>query len=509
MISFIARRLLVSLPILVASTMLVFLLVTLAGDPAAQIAESGRPNAEQLAAQMRANLNLDAPLIERYFDWLAGVIPIGFDGSFPFVTWQGIDFGLTREGQSVNVLLQQRLTTSLRLVLFAVAMAIVLGMIIGIISAVRQYSVIDYASTLWAFLCFSLPVFWLAVMLKEYGAIKFNDFLENPGISNVGVVVVALLSGLVIAGLAGGTWRRRAVAASVGAIASFASLAIIDATDWMQNPGLAPIARIIGAAIIGVIAAGAFAPLSNRRVLAVSLASAGVAVVGAFLLHGWISDPSWWQVGVMLVLTIASGVLVGSLAGVIDRRDGMKAAVAAGIGVGLIVGLDEFISAWSPGRTIGTIGPQTPNLVGGYWERLVDYFGHQILPSLALMLIGFATFMRFTRASMLDTLKSDYVRTAKAKGLPVVQVVLRHAFRTALIPVVTVATLSFAQVIEGAVITETVFGWRGMGLLFVDGLTNVDPYPVLGFLLVVSVSIIVMNAIADLLYASLDPRIRR
>ena len=100
---------------------------------------------------------------------------------------------------------------------------------------------------------------------------------------------------------------------------------------------------------------------------------------------------------------------------------------------------------------------------------MIDYVGHQILPSLALMLIGFATFMRFTRASMLETLNSDYVRTAKAKGLPATQVVLRHAFRTALIPVMTVATISFATVIEGAVITETVFGWQGMGRLFVDG----------------------------------------
>ena len=140
---------------------------------------------------------------------------------------------------------------------------------------------------------------------------------------------------------------------------------------------------------------------------------------------------------------------------------------------------------------------------------MVDYAGHQILPSLALALIGFATFMRFTRSSMLDTLKSDYVRTAKAKGLPATQVVMRHAFRTALIPVMTVITISFATVIDGAVITEQVFGWKGMGTLFIDGLRDIDPYPVMGFLVITSISIILLNAIADIMYAYLDPRIRR
>jgi peptide/nickel transport system permease protein len=179
------------------------------------------------------------------------------------------------------------------------------------------------------------------------------------------------------------------------------------------------------------------------------------------------------------------------------------------VGVGIIVCFDQFISAWSPGRTIATIGPQTPNLTGPFWFRMIDYAGHQILPSLALALIGFATFMRFTRSSMLETLKSDYVRTAKAKGLPGTQVIMRHAFRTALIPVMTVVTISIATIIEGAVITERVFAWQGMGSLFIDGLNDVDPYPVMGFLLVTSIVIIFMNAVADIMYAYLDPRIRR
>jgi peptide/nickel transport system permease protein len=202
--------------------------------------------------------------------------------------------------------------------------------------------------------------------------------------------------------------------------------------------------------------------------------------------------------------------VVGSVVGgEVDRRPAVSAGIWATLGVGLIVVFDQFISAWSPGRTIATIGPQSPNLEGPFWYRMIDYAGHQILPSLSLALIGFATFMRFTRASMLETLKSDYVRTAKAKGLPGTQVIMRHAFRTALIPVMTVVTISIATIIEGAVITERVFAWKGMGSLFIEGLTNVDPYPVMGFLLITSIVIIFMNAVADIMYAYLDPRIRR
>ena len=141
---------------------------------------------------------------------------------------------------------------------------------------------------------------------------------------------------------------------------------------------------------------------------------------------------------------------------------------------------------------------------------MIDYAGHQILPSLALALIGFATFMRFTRSSMLETLKSDYVRTAKAKGLPGTQVIMRHAFRTALIPVMTVVTISVATIIEGAVITERVFAWQGMGSLFIDGLQRRRPVPGDGLpVRSTSIVIIFMNAVADIMYAYLDPRIRR
>ncbi len=509
MFIFILRRLVISLPILLASSLLVFFLVTLSGDPLAEFRQSSSPDAPQRMAQMRQTLGLDKPFFSRYFDWLGGVVPLRFRAHPVFLEWKGFDFGTTRGGQDVSALLQQALLTSLRLVLLATVMAVLLGLAIGIITAARQYSMIDYSSTLVAFLCFSLPVFWLAVLLKEFGAIKFNDFLESPGFSVTAIVILTVATSLMAASLVGGTGTRRAVGAAIAAGGSGGLLLLADATDWLSNPGISLPVLVVLAAGLGVIAAISFAPLSNRRVLVAGVGAAVAGLVGAVLFDDWVSDPNWMRLVLLLAMAVALGALIGSAAGQVDRRDGVKAGMMATVLLALVVGFDEFISAWNPGRTIGTIGPQTPNLSGSYWARMVDYFGHQVLPSLALMLIGFATFMRFTRASMLETLNSDYVRTAKAKGLPGAQVILRHAFRTALIPVITVATISFATVIEGAVITETVFGWRGMGRMFIEGLTEVDPYPVMAFLLVVSVSIVLMNAIADVLYAVLDPRIRQ
>jgi peptide/nickel transport system permease protein len=109
---------------------------------------------------------------------------------------------------------------------------------------------------------------------------------------------------------------------------------------------------------------------------------------------------------------------------------------------------------------------------------------------------------------MLETMHQDYVRTARAKGLTERTVVMRHAFRNALIPLTTLAAFDFGALISGAIITETIFGWRGMGVLFVNGLARSDPYPVMGFYLVTAISVVVFNMLADMSYAYLDPRIR-
>jgi peptide/nickel transport system permease protein len=109
---------------------------------------------------------------------------------------------------------------------------------------------------------------------------------------------------------------------------------------------------------------------------------------------------------------------------------------------------------------------------------------------------------------MLEVMGQDYVRTARAKGLTERTVVLRHAFRNALIPVTTLMAFDFAGIVGGAVITERIFGWKGMGSLFNDALTLVDPNPVMAFFIVTGTAIVIFNMIADIMYAYLDPRIR-
>ncbi len=127
---------------------------------------------------------------------------------------------------------------------------------------------------------------------------------------------------------------------------------------------------------------------------------------------------------------------------------------------------------------------------------------------MALLLVSFAVYTRYTRASMLEVMNQDYVRTARAKGLIESTVVTKHAFRNALIPVTTLMAFDFGAVIGGAVITETIFGWQGMGFMFITGLNEVDPAPVMAFFLVAGGSIVVFNMLADIAYAYLDPRIR-
>ncbi len=494
MLLFIVRRILVSIPILLASSFFVFFLVTISGDPLEFLRESQSPNKDQQIAQLSATLNLDDPFLQRYWDWLKGVLTL--------------DFGVNKRGQEVWPILTGAIEVTFRLVLLATVVSVIIGVAVGILSAIRQYSSFDYSSTFAAFLFFSLPVFWLAVLLKQFGAIEFNDWLEHPSVGGIGLAVLAVLTGLFWATVVGGSRRRRLLTGLIAAVASAAFLLIIETTGWLENPGLSPIVLVLAGAAAGIAATLLFGGLENRRILIPSLTGAAGSLLVTFIFSDWLVDPSWTQLAIMALLSFAIGAGAAFVFGGIDRRAATSAALTAAFLVGMLVVVDGFLSAWGPGRTIATVGPQTPNLEGTFWERMIDYAGHQILPTMALALIGFATFSRFTRASMLETMGSDYVRTAKAKGLRPAQVVLRHGFRTALIPVVTVITLSFAAVIEGATITETVFGWEGMGQLFVSSLRDVDPYPIMAFLVVVSLAIVIVNAIADILYAYLDPRIR-
>ncbi|MDQ7024830.1 MAG: ABC transporter permease [Anaerolineae bacterium] len=141
-------------------------------------------------------------------------------------------------------------------------------------------------------------------------------------------------------------------------------------------------------------------------------------------------------------------------------------------------------------------------------ELFVDTMRHLILPALAVGTIPLAIIARMTRASLLEVLGQDYVRTARSKGLSEFVVVVKHALRNALLPVVTVIGLNFGLIISGAVLTETIFGLTGVGRTLVDSITSRDYTLVQGFTVIVAVGFVVINMAVDILYGYLDPRIR-
>jgi len=326
MIAYTIRRVLVAIPILLVASMIVFTLTLFTGDPV-QEKYAGRnpPVPAQTIANERARLHLDDPIVTQYWNWLKNLVLHGDWG--PSIT------ATTNIGDELS----HRLWVTVRLVMIAMFLAIVLAIITGVLSATRQYSKLDYSFTFLGFVFLSMPTFWIAQLLKS-GAIGYNDATGD--------------------------------------------------------------------------------------------------------------------------------------------------------------------------RVFFTIGERATNPESGVWNTMLDIFGHLILPTISLALITYAALSRFQRASMLEVLNSDYMRLARAKGLAPRRVLVRHGLRTALIPMTTVSALGIAAIIGGAVITETVFQWNGMGSFLVKSIQARDRYAVMGWLLVSGFFVILGNLIADLLYGVLDPRIR-
>ena len=140
--------------------------------------------------------------------------------------------------------------------------------------------------------------------------------------------------------------------------------------------------------------------------------------------------------------------------------------------------------------------------------NLPDFFAHLALPALILGTGYVAILMRYTRSTMLEVIGSLYVTTAESKGLPRSTVIIRHAFRNALIPILTVIGLSLPDMVGGAVITETVFSWPGIGLMMVEGVQQRDYPMIMAVSLFVGVAVLFANLLTDVMYAAADPRIR-
>ncbi len=396
MFQFLLRRLLVTIPLLVAASILTFVLVTSIGEPTQLENLRQRPGVSPAKVQeLEGKYGLNDSKVERYIKWSTGFV-------------RG-DWGKTPNNVEVRTLLWQRLQVTLRLLLFATMLAALMGIAVGVLSALRQYTVFDYSGTFLAFFLFSTPVNVMAIVLKQFGAIELNAWIRRPSMSTA--VLISML-------------------------------------------------------LFGVLCG--FLVMRNR-----------------------------YKYGRKQPV---NKYLIGAAAGL---------GIAAAAVVVFKLGWDGNVyRARNPKPLIATVGQGTPGLKGSWWFRLQDQFWHLLLPSLTLVLIGFAVDSRFMRASMLDVLSADYVRTARAKGLSERRVTIRHAMRNALLPIVTLEALNFGGLIGGAIITETVFAWKGMGDFFSTALTAKDPSSLLAFVMVTALSVILFNLIADVLYARLDPRIR-
>ena len=330
MAAYIVRRVLISIGVLFVASFLLYLAVASSGDPLGAL--KARPGITQAAIDTTArSLGLDHPIVVRWWIWLTGVL----SGDW------GTSVALGQAQAPVFSTVMHALWVTIRLVVIAEVLALLVGGAVGAIAALRQYSITDYVATTLAFVLFSMPVFCIAIILKTYG-IQFNLLLIDLG---------------------GSRW-------------------------------------------------------------------------------------------------------------------------------------------------LTTAGPPDGGFTGSPGHVFFTFTGTYILPTIALAAISFAAYSRFQRASMLEVMRQDYVRTARAKGLSERQVVLGHALRNALLPVTTYFAYNFGAVFGGAIVTEQVFGWNGMGSLLVRSIQQYDPNMLMGWLLVTAVIVILFNLLADIAYSYLDPRIR-
>jgi peptide/nickel transport system permease protein len=229
-----------------------------------------------------------------------------------------------------------------------------------------------------------------------------------------------------------------------------------------------------------------------------------------------------------IVIAVVIGVPLGILAAVrADRPADQLSRVIALLGVSLpafwlAVLFQLFFGlrlGWLPiGGRLGTLAESPPAITGlftidsllaGQWTTLGESLRQLLLPALTLSFPAMATIMRFTRATLLEVLGQDYVRTARAKGAAERQVVLRHALRNALIPTVTMIGLSFGWAMGGSVLVETVFDWPGIGLYATKSALTLDFMPIMGIALLYGFVFSIINIVVDVTYGALDPRVSR
>lgn len=215
--------------------------------------------------------------------------------------------------------------------------------------------------------------------------------------------------------------------------------------------------------------------------------------------------------GASMIISVSMGILLGAIAAVKDRTVTSHLIVIFAIvsyatplfWVGLMLIIVFAINLpWFPTSGIAAVGSAT-----GTWAHALDIAHHLVLPAVALSCFYMALYTRLMRASMLETLRMDFINTARAKGLSDGKIVYRHALRNAILPVLTMAGVQVSSMLGGSVIIESVFGWPGLGLLAFESLFARDLNLLLGIFFLSSILVVVTNALVDVIYTIVDPRI--
>ena len=367
-LSHLGRRLLVALPTLAATSLVMFAILYEAGDPVASLRESTRLDAAQVARIIEQE-GYDDPFLQRYWGWLSG-----------FVTG---DWGIsTQNGEPVRDEIAAALPATFELLGLALAVAILVALPVGVLSAVRPRSAFDVAATGASYLAFAFPTFLVGLILQLL-AVRVQE-------EGWGLAVAAL--------------------------------------------GLAP------------LAAGLARPRS---------------------------------------------------------RSG-RAALAAGA---LLVALGIAFRDWNRGELLlFTAQRFSPDSDESLFS--LDHLRHLVLPVLTLALVSIAGWSRYVRAALLEVMGQDYLRTARAQGLSEGRVVVVHALRNGLLPLITVVAIDAGALVAGAVVTETVFAWPGVGTRLLDAVRAADIPVAMGIVMLGAVAVVVLNLLADVAYALADPRVR-
>lgn len=500
------------LVIVFGSSFFAYNLQAYSSNPLAAFGESTEINKDFLIAKTIRDLQLDVPPPLRYFSWLRGIIA---------GLWGDLDLGLTRSNIPVAEMIGQAIPVTIRLVITATFLAIILGVSVGMITAMRQYSRFDYVMTFFSFLLFSLPIFWVAVLLKEFMAIQFNDFLVDPVIPPQVIIFMSLIFGLIIAGFVGGTRASFFSVIAGGSVFAAAVLTFISSTKWFLEPSLGIFGIFFLALTSAALVIQLISGLDNRKGVRAGFGTAiAIAVLYYPLQALMTANASVLNVLAIFVITVSTGAAIGYFVSPIDRRVYIRIGLFTALLSTFPIIVDRFLREFSlymnsnavGGRPVPTLGQGNDMLseeqLANFWVSGLDIALHLVLPTIALTLISFAGYVRFSRGSLLEVLNMDYIRTARAKGLSERTVIVRHGMRNAMLPLTTILVNDFAGLLGGAIITEGVFAWKGMGQVFNDAIRNYDLNLFMGVFMISATLTVLANFVADLLYGVVDPRIR-